>query len=87
MQGLACALHAVRGAYWQHSLTRCRSPPRRRASRRRQYLEDELGEAFDLPGADGLTRQARGPQAWDLRKGWQWREVGERIAYRYFCWR
>ena len=59
---------------------------KRRASRRRQYLEDELGEAFDLPSADRLTRQ-QGPRSWDLKQGWKWREVGERIAYRYFCWR
>jgi hypothetical protein len=48
-------------------------------------LEDELGEAFDLPSADQLTRPRA--QGWDMKQTWKWRELGERIAYRYFCWR
>ena len=45
---------------------------------------DEWIDAFDLPLSDHLKRS----QPIGLFHGqWSWRDVGERIAYRYFCWR
>ena len=55
-----------------------------RTNRRRQYVVDEWIDAFDLPLSDHLKRS----QPIGLFQGqWSWRDVGERIAYRYFCWR
>jgi hypothetical protein len=45
---------------------------------------DEWIDAFDLPLSDHLKKS----QPMGLFNGsWSWRDVGERIAYRYFCWR
>ena len=55
-----------------------------RTDRRRQYIVDEWIDAFDLPLSDHLQKS----QPVGLFNGsWSWRDVGERIAYRYFCWR
>ena len=55
-----------------------------RTNRRRQYIVDEWIDAFDLPLSDHLKKS----QPVGLFNGsWSWRDVGERIAYKYFCWR
>ncbi len=55
-----------------------------RTNRRRQYVVNEWIDAFDLPLSDHLKKS----QPVGLFNGsWSWRDVGERIAYKYFCWR
>ena len=54
-----------------------------RASRRRQYVVDEWIDAFDAPVSDNLVRPAAAGPA----QAWTWKELPERIAYKYFCWR
>ena len=53
-----------------------------RATKRRQYDVDEWVDAFDLPTAERLSR----PKLNSLG-AWHWKDLGERIAYKYFCWR
>ncbi|BDA43260.1 probable ion channel POLLUX at N-terminal half [Coccomyxa sp. Obi] len=52
------------------------------AAKRRQYVVDEWVEAFDVPMSERLS-QSQLP-SWS---NWHWKDLGERIAYKYFCWR
>ncbi|CAL8468748.1 g8288 [Coccomyxa elongata] len=52
------------------------------AAKRRQYVVDEWVDAFDVPMSERLPRSP--VPTWS---SWHWKDLGERIAYKYFCWR
>lgn len=53
-----------------------------RAAKRRQYVVDEWVDAFDVPMPERPSKSQL--PSWS---NWHWKDLGERIAYKYFCWR